>query len=74
MTLIIVQILSILVLVWPAACLPNALGEDVNFDCSPGHAIGTIESIHLSFGPEKRRKRQTVEYDRSWDFDCIQVS
>lgn len=73
MTLTIVQILSILVLAWPSACEnPNDFGEDVNFNCPPGHAIDTIESTQIS-NMDKRRKR-TDDYDRAWDFDCIQVS
>lgn len=73
MTLIIVQILSILVLAWPAACqFLNGFGEDVEFNCLPGHAIDTIESNQIS-NIQKRRKR-TDEYDREWKFDCIQVS
>lgn len=73
MTLIIVQILSILVLAWPAACqFLNGFGEDVEFNCLPGHAIDTIESNQIT-NMQKRRKR-TDEYDREWKFDCIQVS
>lgn len=66
-------ILSIVIFAWRALCetsFINDLQEPVDFSCDPGHAIFRIES---ELDRIVVKKRSVGDFDRRWNFDCIQV-